>query len=131
MKTEEIISSKGEKIERRVGGSLGRLALHCSELRLSHPKTRDLLSLRSPLPPSFDHFMRRNQQQAKTLNSSFIMMEDGEKVETVGEGREVLRNVKMFTLNEFLQQSQAEQEEKELGNIKNKNYRKKKKRKRL
>ena len=45
---------------------LRRVALHCSEVKLNHTTTRELLVLQAPLPPSFESLMSAPQSSHRT-----------------------------------------------------------------
>ena len=75
---------------------LGRLCLHLSEMRLTHPTSRDLLTLQSHIPESFNFLMER---KLPSENVSKQVDDFNSNVESV-ESRP--RNVKVLTLEEFL-----------------------------
>jgi hypothetical protein len=48
---------------------LRRMALHCSEIKMNHPSTGDLLVLQAPLPPSFQIFMSSSASPSRDESS--------------------------------------------------------------
>lgn len=83
---------------------LGRICMHVTERRLTHPVTREMLTLRSALPESFAFLMSRAMNQRTAITSA-----PGELASEGG------RNVKVLSLDEFLGKTNASGARKEGG----------------
>lgn len=82
-----------------VPNPLRRMALHCSEIKMNHPTTGDLLVLQATLPPSFQIFMSssstfpsRDESKNKSLHIDSIPSTTSS-------------NLKFISVNEFLGRS--------------------------
>jgi 23S rRNA-/tRNA-specific pseudouridylate synthase len=91
----ELLSAAGHSVSEDI---LGRLCLHLAEIRLTHPVSKDLVSIASSTPMSFMHIM-----SCLLKTQSLSGDNPGAEISSiVGQGQESSRNVKVFTLEEYL-----------------------------
>ena len=74
---------------------LRRMALHCSEIKLNHPTTREMLILQAPLPPSFEILM-------STQKPSLTPMEPVSDTELKNANPPGSTSVKVISVSDFL-----------------------------
>lgn len=85
-------NSKYENI--MIRDPLRRLAMHCSELKFTHPVSKETMTFTSEIPRSFKEMLGHHNNENVPLND---IINDDDKLE----GLRKDRNVKILTLEDF------------------------------